>query len=370
MMSRPLISICGSLLITLGTMPAAGSGYIAVGVNVVNPQRFGPVDREAVLDQLRSANVRIIRVPLVPAWGVNDYGPAIDFIRRAHDHGIKADVIVELQYREGAKRRPPVKDLPNMWSSYPLSSADPVRFRAVFEPLFDQLEGKGVTFAALELGNEINSAAFNGDFAIPGEGKLFGWDDLERDQEARRIATGYRAYLQTLKVLKDIRDHSLFNRQTPILSAGLADPGFAGPRPGSRTDAVTIRATIEYLRANGMDALVDAYGVHTYPWAKAPDIRLDLLKRDALAECRPIGQGKPCWLTEWGLAAGGAACPGDDAPRAVLMQQMLGAFRQFVRDGRLKGLLYYAWADGEYGIYRCAALTDSGRFAFNPKILR
>ena len=51
------------------------------------------------------------------------------------------------------------------------------------------------------------------------------------------------------------------------------------------------------------------------------------------------------------------------------MQEMLGDFRQFAREGRLKGLLYYAWEDAEYGIYRCAALTDSGRLALDAKIL-
>ena len=96
------------------------------------------------------------------------------------------------------------------------------------------MESLGITFAALELGNEINWAAFNGEFPIPGQGRVFGLEDLARDPEARQIAEGYRAYLRTLSVLKDIRDRSRLNRQTPVLSAGLADPGLAGPRPGAK----------------------------------------------------------------------------------------------------------------------------------------
>jgi hypothetical protein len=229
-----------------------------------------------------------------------------------------------------------------MWSSYPASSVDPARFRTVFAPLLGQLEDFSITLAALELGNEINWTAFNGEFPIPGEGKIFGLEDLTRDPEARRIASGYRAYLQTLAVSKDIRDHSRLNRETPILSAGLSDPGPAGPRPVSKTDAVAIGATLEYLRANGLDALVDAYRVHAYPWAKTAARRLYHLEQDTLAECRPPGQGKPCWLTEWGLPAAGAVCPANDARRAALMQEMLGDFRQFVHQGRLHGLIYYA----------------------------
>jgi hypothetical protein len=370
MIPRPVNLFCRCLVIALGTVTTARGESLAVGVNVVNPQRLGLADRQAVLDQLQAAGVRIIRVPLEPPWGGNDYDPAIDFIRRAYERGIKADLVVGLQYREGAQRRPAVKELPNMWSSYPLSSADPARFRAVFEPLFNQLEDLGITFAALELGNEINWTAFNGEFPIPGEGRVFGEAELAGDPEARRIAEGYRAYLQTLAVLKDIRDHSRLNRETSILSAGLSDPGPAGPRPGSKTDAVAIGATLRYLRANGIDALVDAYAVHTYRWAKTAGGRLDQLEEDTLAECRPLEQGKPCWLTEWGLVASSAPCPGNDTPRAALMREVLDDFRQFVRQGRLKGLFYYSWTDDRYGIYRCSTLTESGRLSLESKVLQ
>jgi hypothetical protein len=252
----------------------------------------------------------MIRTPLAPAWGGDDYGPAIDFIQRAYERGIKTDLIVGLQYREGAQKRPAVRELPNMWSSYPLSIVDPARFRTVFAPLLGQLEDFGITFAALELGKEINWAALNGEFPIPGEGKVFGLEDLTRDPEARRIADGYRAYLQTLAVLKDIRDQSRRNRETPILSAGLSDPGVAGPRPGSKTDAVAIGATLEYLRANDIDALVDAYGVHANPWAQTATGRRNQLEQNTLAECRPPGRGEPRWLTEWGSPPPALAAPG------------------------------------------------------------
>jgi len=369
MISRAPVGVLGCLLVALSINAMAGE-TVALGVNVVNPQRISAADREVMVDQLQAAGVRVVRVPLAPAWGSDDYGPAIDFIRGASERGIKADLTVGLQYRDGAQRRPAVKELPAMWPSFPLSAADPTRFRAVFKPLFDQLETMGVTFAALELGNEINWTAFNGDFPIPGEGRVFGEADLTRDPEAIRIAEGYRAYLHTLSILKDIRDHSRLNRGTPILSAGLSDPGPAGPRPGSETDAVTIGATLQYLRANGLDALVDAYGVHTYPSAKTADRRLNQLEEDTMAECQLPGHGKPCWLTEWGLPATEAACPGDDAPRAALMREILADFRQFALQGRLRGLIYYAWIDNRYGIYRCGGLAEGDRLVFNSKVLQ
>jgi hypothetical protein len=368
-MLRLLISICGCSLLAGGTMPAAGHEAVAIGVNVANPQRLSPGDQDAVLDQLQAAGVRVIRAPLKPPWGGDNYTPAIEFIRRAHERGIKVELIVHLEYGPAVARRRIVEDMPEMWPSYPLSSADPARFGAVFEPLFNRLEGLGITFAALELGNEINGSAFNGDFPVPGKGLVFGQVDLVLDPEAAKIAEGYRAYVQTLSVLKEIRDRSRLNRDTPILSAGLADPGLAGLHPRSKTDAVEIGATLQYLRSQGIDALVDAYGVHSYPWANTSARRLNQLEQDTLAECRAPAQGKPCWVTEWGLPTDTYDCPGNDMPRARLTREMLADFGLFVQQGRLKGLMYYAWTDDKYGVYRCGALAESGRLILKRSTL-
>ena len=170
MLRRPFMFLCVCLLIAIGGVSAAGAETVVVGVVLDNPQRLDQVNREALLDQLQASNVRAIRAPLKPPWAGGDYDPAIDFIRRADGRGIKVELILEMQYRANAQRRPKVNELPNMWPSYPLSSADPARFRSVVEPLFRKLEDIGITFAALELANEINGSAFNGDFSVSRQG--------------------------------------------------------------------------------------------------------------------------------------------------------------------------------------------------------
>src|SRR6266446_1516360 len=115
MVSPALTLVLGCLLAAVGAACAAHGNSAVVGVNVVNPQRLAPGDREILLGELLTNGVRIIRVPLAPPWGGNDHGQAIDFIRCANEHGIKSDLVVELQYREGSQRRPAVKDMPDMW---------------------------------------------------------------------------------------------------------------------------------------------------------------------------------------------------------------------------------------------------------------
>lgn len=353
-------------LIAFAAAPADSSEAVVVGVNLDNPQRLNEKQQGEILDQLQRAKVNVIRAPLKPPWEGDDYRPAIEFIRRAYARDIKTDLIVQLQFREDAQRRPAVEELPALWPSYPLSGADPTRFRDVFEPLLNQLEDAGIVLAAFELGNEINSPAFNGDFlVVNGQARVFGHDDLRHNPRARDIAAGYRRYLETLVSLKYLRDRSRLNGTTPILSAGLADPGSEGPRPRSKTDAVAIIGTLRYLRENGMDTLVDAYGVHAYPWTETADSRRRQLQTDTLAECYGPNRGKACWITEWGVPANQTACPADDASRVRLIRELLEDFREFISAGRLRGLIYYAWVDNRYGIYRCNALTESGRLALD-----
>ena len=96
MLRHSFMFLCGCLLSALGEISAAGAEHVVVGVVVDNPQRLNQVDRDAVLDQLQAADVRTIRAPLKPPWGGDNYGPAIDFIRRAYVRGIKVELILEL----------------------------------------------------------------------------------------------------------------------------------------------------------------------------------------------------------------------------------------------------------------------------------
>jgi hypothetical protein len=119
--------------------------------------------------------------------------------------------------------------------------------------------------------------------------------------------------------------------------------------------------------------LVDGYAVHVYPWANSPGQlaaatgRHARLARYVLTQCQPPGHagGKPCWITEWGFSNNDSSCPVHEADQVTLIKEMRSAFRQYTREGRLAGLFYYAWIDTreKLGVYRCDALTESGRLA-------
>jgi len=130
------------------------------------------------------------------------------------------------------------------------------------------------------------------------------------------------------------------------------------------------------MRANGLDNLVDVYGIHTYPWTDNPGNpsamagRRNRLQKYVLKECSPQGssEGKPCWITEWGFPNHDTSCPTHETDQTALVNETRANFRPYIEQNRVVGLFYYAWIDTREGfaIYRCDHLTETGRLALTP----
>lgn len=372
----------GALLTLLAWMllltpPLTRAQQMVVGVNVVNPMRASVANQNTLLDQLQAAGVRVIRC------GISNDDKGIDFARRVAAHGIRIQLIVGPQYSPGAPSRPYQPDIyPAMWGGHPLSSADPALSKAAFQKLFDSLDANNLQLAGVELGNEINWAAFNPEFPLPGEGKILSLDDLNRDPEGKQIAKGFLQYIKVLAALKEVRDHSRLNRATPIISAGMVSAKDGEQLYNKKKeDMVSLSATIAFLRAHGLDALVDAYGVHSYPSSSGPGNptaaaqRAERLNTVDLAECRPPNSrdGKPCWITEWGFPNKDVSCPPKEIPRTLLIEEVRRDFDAAAAAHHLMGIDYFAWDSDPWSkqidadsVYRCGALTESGREAIAP----
>ncbi len=356
-----------ALFALAASIPRAIAADPAIGANIVNPYKLSVADQNAMLQAMKDAGLKVIRASIT----FNDDG--IAFAQRAWDHGIQIEWFI---YRFGGYAP----------GGGPLSSADPDEFRTTFTHALAGLEQHGIKIAAFELGNEINLAGYNTDFQRHGKGILFGANDLKNDPEGQQVAQGYLRYLKILAVLKDLRDHSTLNQQTPVLTAGFGAYELEdGPVPGQKTDMVSVNDTLDFMRANGLDSLVDGYAVHVYPMGtgagdpKAAAIRRERLAKYVLKQCRPAGTpgGKPCWLTEWGFNNKDQSCPTNDTTRALLVREMMGNYRPYVQQGSLIGLFYYSWNNvpdspsfSPLTIFRCGSLTEGGKLAIDPSLLR
>ncbi len=353
-------------LCELSDAAAQAQSRALIGVNVTNPQWRSSEERARLLDELQSEGVTLIRVPAVPDSS-GDMGPTVAFIAEAYARGIRTQFNIWPAYRAGTVLRPRMAGTLATWDQAPLSSTWPALTAMVFRDYLRRLESRGVVLAGIELGNEINWTPFNGDFDVPGRGAVFDLKALETDPAARRIAAGYDAYLKALEAVKEVRNTSRLNAKTPLISAGLSDAGPPHPPTGSGPDAVGLEATLEYLRARGLDDLVDGYGVHTYVGPGfSPEARLAHLATKIFSLC---SQERPCWLNEWGVEWQSQACPTHDAEAQKMVSDLRRDLDHFVQKGVVAALIYYEWRgdDKKYDIYRCGGLTPTGRAALNPQ---
>ncbi len=189
--------------------------------------------------------------------GISNDDKGIDLAKRAAAQGIRMQLIVGPQYSPNAPTRPYQPNVfPAMWGGHPLSYADQVLSRTAFQHLFDSLDADGIELAGIELGNEINWATFNPEFPLPGEGKILSFEDLSHDPEGKQIAKVFLQYINVLEVLKEVRDHSRLNRNTPIILAGMVSAKDGEKLYNNKQeDMVSLAATIEFLRAHGLDSL-------------------------------------------------------------------------------------------------------------------
>jgi hypothetical protein len=257
-----------------------------------------------------------------------------------------------------------------MWEGPPFSYLDPELSRQYFQQVLDKLDAANIALAGLELENEINMAGNNPDFSLPGEGRVLGLDDLYHDSEGQQIAKGYLQYLKELAALKQVRDHSKLNRKTPLLPTSLVDIEQEGAWPTPKNyDGVSVRAIMAFFRANGLDNYVDAYNLHTYPWADSPGQSSSAIHRMRRLQglvnqvCSPAGSsdGKPCWVTEWGFTNASKTCPSGETARSQLVQEMMKDFSQLIQQRLITGLIYYSWTgDAPFDVFRCGSLTQTG----------
>jgi hypothetical protein len=362
--------LCSALCVLLSAEVSKAvpqTGAVIVGVNVVGVDQLSEQQQDDLIGKLHQNGVTTIRTGLVNTKYAR-------FITQAFKQGIGT---IALVYPNQGGSEPHARQADptagQKWATPALSDADPAKFSAWVTPMLAGLEASGVHLTAFELGNEINAADFNGDFLARGTGRVLGVSDLSNPNDAEVVAvtSGLRGYVKIAAALKSVRDASKLNKATPIISAGLADFGLQREKTTHRTEAVSIPATIEFLRQNGIDKYVDGYGVHVYPNSDpntSVAARTPVLEQDIFAACRP--GGKACWLTEWGIENSPKSCPINDNARTKAIELQRAAFKPFVDQGRVVGLIYYSWAgltpETSYSVFRCGALTEAGKLALSP----
>jgi hypothetical protein len=328
------------------------------GVNRLNLAWLSRSEQERVLGEMAANGVTRARLSLS-----RPVDKSIEGLEIASRLGI--GILLEIQltnksyFRETARPR---TGFGHIWDVYRLSDLDLDRYRMGLRDALRRIDALGIRLEAIEPGNEINFSAYNGDLLVyghPGEPTPRSIADLA-DRAA--FEQGLDKYLEAVKITGEEVRGTVHSSDAAIVSAGLSDlsADWADKRGMERLDPHEV---IALLRERGIDSLVDAYGIHVYPGQKPAPALFDRVRR-TLDFCRADNAGRPCWVTEWGIANTAHDCPVDDRKREDAVRAVRAAFQQMMDAGQLTAAFYYDWdTEQSYSLWRCGRLSPAGALA-------
>lgn len=243
-----------------------------------------------------------------------------------------------------------------------LSALDVGRYGNWVAAALDDILASGVRLLAIQVGNEMNAAGFNGDLPLLRPG--VGWPGVEAVPEPHRSAfeEGLRRYVGALRAARAARDARPALRGVPVVTAGLDESDDAWMRQtlGSAVAAEVVQRRLAEL---GAFDVADGVGNHAYGpfWPDGRDPR-PMLRR-AWAECGgDLVRFRPCWVSEFGGAA--------DTPQGCDLVErrrvaQLDAAAEVARElgpRRVAAAFFYDWDDhGSRSLVRCGRVSEAAR---------
>lgn len=358
--------ICAAFLLAAGLFSAspADGQETRFGMNRVNLAWVPPPARQQILDAMADHGIDLVRLSLTPPFEAS-----IDALRLAHHNGMRILLEVPLSNRDfypaDAVKR---SGHGRIWDIHRLSDIDPETFRLAFRDALQRIDALGITLLAVQPGNELNLGGYNGDLHVYARDNMRTARTHAELTNRSAFERGIEKYVAILQIVRKEIEGSSASRQAKIISAGISDMGGAAAdeRGMERVDAGEF---VAILRAAGIEKHIDAYGVHMYPsHVQSADARRRHVS-SVLSVCKAPPHGKPCWITEWGIANISDQCPLPDGDREEVIREVRDLFKPLIDQERLSLAFYFDWdSDTPYSVWRCATLTPAGIAAISPAL--
>lgn len=329
------------------------------GINRVNMAWLSPEARRQVLADMAAHGVELVRLSLT-----SPFEASIDAVKVADAEGMA--VLLEIPLTRGDFVRTgaePRSGLGRAWDVYGLSDIDLTRFRAQFGAALRRIDAAGIALEAIEIGNEINWAPFNGDLHVYPQTGVHTARSVAELEKRRAFERGLNNYVMMTAIVRYQLEAARHNRDAKIISAGLSDISgrLADSRGIERLDAAEV---VALLRERGIERFIDAYGMHLYPDVGASAEAREARIRSLLSFCAPPPSGRPCSVTEWGVPNPSRTCPPADAGRAEVVEEVRTLLAELMSSGHVTTAFYYDWdSESPYSVWRCNDLTAAGRAA-------
>ncbi len=320
-------------------------------------------DWKPILDQIADHRIKSIRLTLT-----EPVERSAEIAAYAHSRGMK--VLVNVGLSVGYYYDPAVIPRPGrgiVRAVRGLSDLDVDRYRETLTRFLTLLDERKARLYALEVGNEINWADFNGDFPVAAQGQIFDGQSLDRAPGRDRILAGFRKYKATLDIARATLRASASGRNALLVSAGLYEPSPWTIK--SNGSALTLTATKSLFDQMGITGAVDALAVHVYP---SRDVIGDVMAARVFASARSATQicgtradGKSCLITEWGF-------PNDIAPqpeRLRIFRAFESALSCLDRERDIRAAYLFTWDESpRQSVWQGGKLIGGGEIFADPPI--
>lgn len=343
-------------------------------------EKGDPETQLAHIDAMADAGAKWVRLTLR-----KPFAPCLlAHIKRANELGVKVMVHLEsdehLLYPPGTRKRPGNHGQGGCaWDSYRLSELDLTLCEAFVREFFELLKAENATVSAIEMFNEINWNAFNGDLPLA-DGGLWIDDSTPWDDP---VFVKYRAGLEKTgrltKIVSDL-NRELLGGKVRIITSGMvggfydwkSSPKLSGWMAKIKGAVVSHALTLRLMRGTDSHQIastdylefVDGIGIHIYPQAGERNLSKVIgLHFDPAGKVPEVGLEKPFWITEAGYLRRDFP---DDTKRLKELERLCRALDTYDRSkGDIATVFLHNFSSGtdeagEFGMWENGSLLPAG----------
>ncbi|WP_457094731.1 hypothetical protein [Microvirga sp. P5_D2] len=326
---------------------------IIVGVNRTNLAWEPKKARSEILSAIAEAGIRSVRL----TWREPN-ARMLDVLDQAANSGVAVLIqfpLGRIIATDGSTMRPSAL---TFGSRVRLSDISLKKYENYVARALDEIQRRPIRVVALQVGNEINWADFNGDLPIVRPG--LSWSRIEDMPDPARstFEKGIRVYAQLIAITQRLRDSRPNMQRVPIITAGLTDisASWLANRGGTHVAGTDV---LKRLLELGIGKYSDGIAWHVYsPFAPHKDLGREL--KEKLKGCgTAITGGHPCWITEFGASVPNESCDVEDALRRL---QINIAAEVITNQGSsaVAGAMYYDWDQSKSrGLVRCGRVSKA-----------
>jgi hypothetical protein len=295
----------------------------------------------SIIDAMAMQHVEALRMALVPPTS-----RVLDIVEYAHKRGIKTLLLLPLTqkafYRSKSSARPASRKFPAVSR---LSQLDTTLVQELWVKTLEEAKLRDLDIAAVQVGNEINSAQFNGDLPILQKGLIVNSSNKSQQEFWSNFEVGLQRTSEATRIVKQSIQLSGLRHQPQVLVGSMVrqdDRWIENSGNVTVEPDLAFRTLLTYLK----DDAADLYSIHIYP-----DIRetknADTFEKQTVSQIdslmRPLlkisNVQKKWWITEWGIPSNFNIAEG----RRALYCRYLSALRSSSANRYVTATFVYDW---------------------------